>query len=154
MTEKQEPVAWMYRREYDGWIQFSLERDFSRMPPFTDEGVWTETPLYTRANRPADDGLVEIDDRIARWLFNLELELSGGSLAPLEGFVLGGDSFSLAELRDILTEAATALRAQSDAEVEREAVVQFLKAQDRRYDNHALCLAVRIEAGEHRKDGV
>lgn len=47
---------------------------------------------------------------IDRWLANLDLELSGASLNPLEGFVLGGDVFNLTELRDILTQAKEARR--------------------------------------------
>lgn len=49
-------------------------------------------------------------NEIDRWLANLDLELSGASLNPLEGFVLGGDVFNLTELRDILTQAKEARR--------------------------------------------
>ena len=49
-------------------------------------------------------------NEIDRWLANLDLELSGASLNPLEGFVLGGDVFNLTELRGILTQAKEARR--------------------------------------------
>lgn len=46
---------------------------------------------------------------IDTWLFNLDLELSGASLSPLEEVVVGGAVLSLYELRDALEAAACAL---------------------------------------------
>lgn len=68
---------------------------------------------------------------IDRWLANLDLELSGASLNPLEGFVLGGDVFNLTELRDILTQAKEARRqALEEAAKVAESYIYALAIQD------------------------
>lgn len=66
-----------------------------------------EANIADQMRTKPDGGSVSIDcgigEQLERWLSNLELELSGASLAPLEGFVLGGNIFTLEELRGMLS---------------------------------------------------
>ena len=86
-------------------------------------------------------------NEIDRWLANLDLELSGASLNPLEGFVLGGDVFNLTELRDILTQAKEARR-QAFEEAAQEAEKWFPANTATKYPAGGVIDAIRALASD------
>lgn len=136
--DKQEPVAWLYTYP-NGHKYLSIERE----PNFQREQT-TETPLYISADRPADDcpschGLnISCPEGCGR--DSLTGELNGttlirpaddglvGKIEALASEAKGEEGLervvTLASLGDLvrnnLPAILTALRAQSDAEVERD----------------------------------
>lgn len=162
---------------------------------YSAEYTVTSEPLYTRANRPADDGLERdnssdlshvrgdmklcADDGLVEMASALRNTLVGHPFADgtrqtladalCDGLNCNPNDDSAADTYDALQAiAATALRAQSDAEVEREGQeiltiarkIEFcLRPMNGGEPNaagawrYALALLGVLERGEHRKDG-
>lgn len=139
MTDKMEPVAWMYERKPDAWPPASPVITQERWAD--DDGArpfWTETPLYTRPAPVVEDGLVErcaISAQVGPEQFAENAKMPPAALSPLAnatyaiaGLVTGEDwSLDVVKVSVVIHEYAeacvtAALRAQSEGEAERGAL--------------------------------